>query len=92
MKHSTPHPEANIFEPRPAESKLASFAESMAGFAKSGFAIASKDVVEQREKVCKSCPMWEPLKMVGTGRCRKCGCSTWAKLRIASEKCPLGKW
>jgi hypothetical protein len=30
--------------------------------------------------------------MRGTGRCSKCGCSTWAKLRMASEKCPIDKW
>ena len=61
-------------------------------FARSGFVATDADTLAARESTCKSCDMWDAAALNGTGRCRKCGCSTWAKLRMASEKCPLGKW
>jgi hypothetical protein len=54
--------------------------------------IASKELLEQRQKICKGCEFWNSSGFKGTGRCMKCGCSTWAKLRMATEKCPIGKW
>lgn len=45
-----------------------------------------------REAICRACPEWDAAALNATGRCRKCGCSTWAKLRMATERCPLGKW
>jgi predicted Zn-ribbon and HTH transcriptional regulator len=68
-----------------------------AGFAVSKFA-ASKfeptppDILSYRETTCKACPEWDSAALRNTGRCRKCGCSTWAKIRMATERCPLGKW
>jgi hypothetical protein len=61
-------------------------------FANSGFTITPPDQHADREKTCRSCEFWDGLALNGTGRCRKCGCSTWAKLRMASERCPIGKW
>jgi hypothetical protein len=61
-------------------------------FARSGFTLTSPDVLAERESKCRSCDLWDAEGMRGTGRCRKCGCSTWAKLRMATEKCPIGKW
>jgi hypothetical protein len=61
-------------------------------FAKSGFPKTDPDTLSVRIETCRSCDLWDAAVMRGTGRCRKCGCSTWAKLRMASEKCPLGKW
>jgi hypothetical protein len=75
-------------------SKLPSVAEmasglilSAAAWGKSGFKLADAETLASRQSVCQSCDLWNPA-----GRCRKCGCSTQAKLRMASEKCPLGKW
>lgn len=82
-----------------AASKLPSAAEmatglmrSAAAWGKSGFKLADEDKLTARLDACKTCPEWDAAGMGGTGRCRKCGCSTQAKLRIDVEKCPLGKW
>lgn len=63
-----------------------------ARFAKSGFTQTDPEILKTRTETCRSCNFWDANGMRGTGRCRKCGCSTWAKLRMASEKCPIGKW
>lgn len=57
-----------------------------------GFKTTPKKVLEERIKICEGCEMWDPKGFRNTGRCRKCGCSTWAKLRMNSAKCPLKKW
>lgn len=61
-------------------------------FAKSGFATTPPDILAARESTCRACPEWDASALKGTGRCKKCGCSTWAKLRMATERCPIGKW
>ena len=67
-------------------------AKSMKDWAVSGFPVVSKLILDERIKICHSCPRWDEIGMAGTGRCRECGCSTQAKLRMATERCPLGKW
>jgi hypothetical protein len=61
-------------------------------FARSGFATTPPEALATREATCRACPEWDATALNNTGRCRKCGCSTWAKLRMATEACPLGKW
>jgi predicted Zn-ribbon and HTH transcriptional regulator len=61
-------------------------------FSASGFKPTTKEVLEERESICHSCDQWDAAALKNTGRCKKCGCSTWAKLRMATERCPLGKW
>lgn len=61
-------------------------------FARSGFAATSPEILAAREATCRACHEWDAAALNATGRCRKCGCSTWAKLRMATESCPLGKW
>jgi hypothetical protein len=61
-------------------------------FARAGFATTPPEALAERESTCKACPEWDAQALNATGRCRKCGCSTWAKLRMATERCPLGKW
>jgi hypothetical protein len=61
-------------------------------FASSGFTTTPPEALAAREATCKACPEWDAAALNATGRCRKCGCSTWAKLRMATERCPLGKW
>lgn len=43
-------------------------------------------VVAERRRACESCDRWDH------GRCRECGCFTFAKTKLRSERCPLGKW
>lgn len=61
-------------------------------FTASGFAVTPPEALATREATCRACPEWDATALNNTGRCRKCGCSTWAKLRMATERCPLGKW
>ena len=77
----------------PSAAEMAtSLVRSAGNFARSGFALADAETLASRQSVCRSCEQWDAAGMAGTGRCRFCGCSTQAKLRMASEKCPLGKW
>lgn len=71
---------------------LESGGSALVNFAKSGFPPTDIEALNVREAICKSCDLWDPSAFGGTGRCNKCGCSTWAKLRMATEKCPLDKW
>ena len=71
---------------------VASATKSMAAWAKSGFKTVTEDQFNIRLSACKSCEFWDSEALKGTGRCRKCGCSTWAKLRLSHEKCPVDKW
>jgi hypothetical protein len=72
--------------------QAASLGKSLLNWTNSGFAATPPDILAAREATCRACPEWDAGAMGGTGRCRKCGCSTWAKLRMATESCPLGKW
>jgi hypothetical protein len=65
---------------------------ALKGFADSGFSATPPEALANREATCRACPEWDSAALNATGRCRKCGCSTWAKLRMATERCPLGKW
>ena len=71
---------------------LKTASKAVTNFARSGFATTDPKTLASREATCRGCDMWDAKAVNETGRCRKCGCATWAKLRMASEKCPLGKW
>jgi hypothetical protein len=71
---------------------LTRFGTAAHRFARSGFVATPPEILAEREATCRACPEWDPSALNNTGRCRKCGCSTWAKLRMATETCPLGKW
>lgn len=68
------------------------FSRSMANWAKKGFKVVTPEQFEERLKTCQSCDQWNSAALAGTGRCKVCGCSTQAKLRLATEKCPIDKW
>jgi hypothetical protein len=72
--------------------KGANLASSMKGWAASGFSLATPEQLESRMAICKGCEFWNESGFAGTGSCKKCGCSTQAKLRMATSKCPDGKW
>ena len=73
-------------------SMLASVSNSAKTWLASGMPVSESEVVQVRLKTCQSCEWWDSKAFKGTGKCLKCGCSTWAKLRMATERCPLGKW
>jgi hypothetical protein len=61
-------------------------------FVEAGAPTLSKEALLDRMEICKGCEWWSPTAFNNTGRCLKCGCSTWAKLQMATESCPIGKW
>lgn len=67
-------------------------AQAGKNFVKSGMHFATPEQFAEREAICKSCEYWNPKGYANTGQCLKCGCATKAKLRLASESCPLKKW
>lgn len=71
---------------------LARFGHAAGRFIRHGAPITSPEILAEREATCRACDQWDAAALNATGRCRKCGCSTWAKLRMATERCPLGKW
>ena len=75
-----------------SDSTLKTAAQAAVRFARSGFTTTPPEILAEREAICRACPEWDAQALNATGRCRKCGCSTWAKLRMATECCPLGKW
>lgn len=88
-----PTPEPSALPPEPSVSTMAAtFGKSMVNWAMNGFKTVTEEQLKTRMDVCRSCPLWDPGAFAHTGRCLKCGCSTQAKLRLAHEKCPEGKW
>jgi hypothetical protein len=81
----------NKDEPSLAE-KAKSLAASVKTWVGSGLQIATEDQVNYRLEICKSCEFWNASGFARTGSCKKCGCSTQAKLRMATSKCPIDKW
>jgi hypothetical protein len=69
-----------------------SIVDSVKEWAQKGFKITNPQTLQKRLETCYACEHWNPKGFNRTGRCMKCGCSTWAKLRMATEKCPIGKW
>jgi hypothetical protein len=91
-----PHPNIRAASPvveYPSSTEMAkSIGNSIANFVRGGFSTTDSETLAAREETCRGCEFWDSEALNGTGRCRKCGCSTWAKLRMTTEKCPIGKW
>ncbi len=88
-------PPPSVFEeetPPTMSGMIESAARSAALWASRGFQHVSKETLKTRIETCGKCEFWNSKGFGGTGRCTKCGCSTWAKIRMATEKCPIGKW
>lgn len=67
------------------------FTKATYNWAKSGFKLADEAELARRKSICNNCNFWYPTARMGLGKCLKCGCSL-AKLKLASESCPIGKW
>jgi predicted Zn-ribbon and HTH transcriptional regulator len=78
--------------PPPITQQAKTLSESLFNWALSGFNTTPANILSERESICRTCPEWDEKALNNTGRCRKCGCSTLTKLRMATERCPLGKW
>ena len=73
-------------------SMMKTAAEAGKNFVKSGMRFVTVEQFNEREAICKGCEYWNPKGYANTGQCLKCGCATKAKLKLASESCPLKKW
>jgi hypothetical protein len=51
-----------------------------------GIDAADEETVEKRKKLCIGCDKYD------FGVCSDCGCFCAAKVKLTSEKCPIGKW
>ena len=68
------------------------FFGSAGKFVAAGMPRTPSDVFQARLDTCRSCAYWNAEGFAGTGSCRQCGCSTQAKLRMATSECPMGYW
>ncbi len=71
-----------------AGAMAASLARSFWDWAVSGFSAAPHEAQRERLNACIACPEWDS----GARRCRICGCFTDVKVRLRTERCPIGKW
>jgi hypothetical protein len=90
--YAPPEIEKNQHQVPPIDSMVKSAIQSTARWAKNGLRITDEPTLKTRIQTCRDCSYWNSKGFKNTGRCMKCGCSTWAKLRMATEKCPIGKW
>ncbi len=51
-----------------------------------GIDASDEETVEKRKKLCIGCDKYD------FGVCSDCGCFCAAKVKLTSEKCPIGKW
>jgi len=49
---------------------------------------ASLEIAEKRYNICLECP--ELIQ--ATKQCKQCGCFMSLKTKLATAKCPIGKW
>jgi hypothetical protein len=89
---SPPPPEISSNTPPSLADMVKSATASMATWARKGFATTDEDTLKTRLETCYNCEYWNSKSFGGSGRCMKCGCSTWFKLRMATEKCPIDRW
>ena len=65
-------------------------AKAGAKFVRSGFRLASEDTQQTRIAACEACEWF----LSDVRRCahEQCGCYVDAKVKVASESCPIGQW
>ena len=71
-----------------ASNLLKSLKKAGKSFFKGEKLAASSAIAEKRITICNECPKF----MKDSARCSLCGCFLKAKIKIASETCPIGKW
>ena len=69
--------------------KASLLAHSIAPWAINGFKLVDEATLASRLDIFKGCEFWDQAGFAGTGKCKKCGCSTQAKLRMDTSTCPL---
>ena len=74
------------------KNELVSLGMDLGKWVQAGIPVVSQNLFESRIAICKGCEFWNQSGFSGTGSCKKCGCSTQAKLRLGTSKCPIEKW
>lgn len=83
---------SNEKEARDFLKKCKSLSSSVVNYSISGFKSSTQEEIFKRKLICEGCDNWISSAWKGTGKCNLCGCSTWAKIRMKTEKCPIEKW
>jgi hypothetical protein len=60
--------------------------QSLVEWSASGFKTCEGDELTKRLDLCVAC------EYLINNRCLKCGCFVEVKARLATSKCPIGKW
>lgn len=73
--------------------QVAAFTSAMSDWVKSGFEMATPDILAMRVEKCNKCEHWRGTRggALMLGRCKVCGCRG-IKLSLATSHCPLGLW
>ena len=68
--------------------KVASATVAAVKFVAGGFRLAPPEARAERTAICGACPEQDKA----AAQCTVCGCKLKAKIAMASEACPAGKW
>jgi hypothetical protein len=75
-----------VGKPPPAIDMAKNLYRDTIAWAQSGFEVSEKDEIDRRLEICNLCEFFKD------GRCTICGCFMALKARLATGKCPKGKW
>ena len=64
----------------------ARFVAEIAEWGQGGFELATNH--SERMDICRGCEFYKAKEE----KCEKCGCYMLAKTKLATAKCPVGKW
>ena len=62
------------------------FVSEIAEWGQGGFELATNH--SERMDICRKCEFY----IAKEEKCKKCGCYMMAKTKLATAKCPVGKW
>lgn len=68
--------------------KAASLGKAIVDHVESGFAMADEETYKARWDTCLACEKYDAT----TKTCMACGCFLAVKIRMATARCPIGKW
>ncbi len=69
-------------------SQIVSATGALIRWTASGFVVASQTEQAKRRAICQACEFHDAVH----NKCNSCNCWLSAKIRMATEACPLSKW
>jgi len=87
-------------KPPPLVQRVANFASAATAHAAAGNPKVTKEVMQERLAICRSCPLFKPNKNEVGGVCthETCGCNIQDNLNYlnkiawADQECPIKRW